>query len=403
MDRTADPAPPRTCPVAAFGRLREESPVVAMPGLEGVSLVTRHDDVHALLLDPRLRNDPTGVPGARDVMGTILTAVGLPPELGHLGRGLLARDGADHARLRRLVSRAFTVRRVTGLRPRVEALTAALLDDVAAAGAGGAPVDLVPALFRELPIAVICELVGVPVERRGAWRELAGLFVAPDPERMPAAAHAVVGQVHELVAARRATPADDLVGALVAVHDDGDRLTGEELDVLLFDLVVAGFETTSHVLARGALALLTRPGPLAALRAGPERWPAAVHEIVRTCGAVPTSAPRYASTDLVVGGEPVATGGAVTAGLVTANFDPRRHDRPDEFDVTREPGRGEGHLGFGQGAHYCLGAALARLEIEVALRALAERFPALRLAEPADGPSELGFERLGSLPVRVDP
>ncbi|WP_224392435.1 cytochrome P450 [Pseudonocardia sp. ICBG1293] len=404
MDRTTDPAPPRTCPVTAFGRLREQGPVVAMPGtaMGATSLVTRHDDVHALLLDPRFRNDPATVPGAGDVVGSVMTTLGLPPELAHLGRGLLVRDGADHARLRRLVSRAFTVRRVAGLRPRVEELTADLLDDVAAAGADGSPVDLVAAVFHELPIAVICELVGVPVEQRGLWRELAGLLAAPDPARMPAVAHAVVAQVHELVAARRADPRDDLVDALVAVHDDGDRLTTDELDVLLFDMVVAGFETTAHVLSRATLALLTRPDQLAILRAEPWRWPTAVHEIVRTCGAVPVSTPRHASTDVVVGGTPIAAGEAVTAGLVTANFDPRHHDRPDELDVTREPGRGEGHLGFGQGVHYCLGAALARQEIEVALHALVERFPALRLAEPADGPSELGFERLVSFEVRVD-
>jgi cytochrome P450 len=393
-----------TCPVAAFGRLREQGPVVAMPEspMVAASLVTRHDDVHALLLDPRFRNDPTGVPGAGDVMGTLLTGLGLPPELDHLGRGLLVRDGADHARLRRLVSRAFTVRRVAALRPRVEQLTAELLDDVAAAGADGSPVDLLPTVFRELPIAVICELVGVPVEQRGLWRELGALLVAPDPERMPDVARAVVAQIHELVAARRADPRDDLVDVLVAVHDDGDRLTADELDVLLFDLVVAGFETTAHVLSRATLALLTRPDQLATLRAEPWRWPTAVHEIVRTCGAVPVSTPRYASTDVVVGDTRIAAGESVTAGLVTANFDPRRHDRPDELDVTRDPGRGEGHLGFGQGAHYCLGAALARQEIEVALHALVGRFPALRLATPADGPSDLGFERLGSLEVRVD-
>lgn len=392
------------CPVARLGRLREQGPVVPFDDtpMGPAVLVTRHDDVHAVLLDPRLRSDPAAVPGAGRGIAGVFATLGFPDELAHLGRGLLVRDGEDHARLRRLVSRAFTVRRVRELRPRIEALTDGLLDDIAAAGADGTPVDLVAALCHPLPIAVICELVGVPEESREVWRALARLLVAPDPARMPAAAHAVHDQVHELIAARRADPAEDLVSALVAVHDDGDRLDSDELAVLLFDLVLAGFETTAHVLSRAALVLLTRPEQLAVLRDEPERWPTAVHEIVRTCGAVPTAAPRFAAADLVVGDTTVPAGSTVVAGLVTANFDPRRHDRPEEFDVTRDPGRGEGHLGFGQGAHYCLGAALARTELEIGLRALVARFPALRLAEVVEGPTDLGFVRADAVEVRVD-
>ncbi|RZT84927.1 cytochrome P450 [Pseudonocardia sediminis] len=410
MSTTTDPESTTTgCPVARFGRLREQAPVVDMPGLGGgpTSMVTRHDDVRAVLTDPRFRCDAETVDGAQNAMAGIFELIGIPADLDFLGRGLLTRDGADHARLRKLVSRAFTVRRVNELRPRVEAITEGLLDDVAAAGAGGATVDLVATFAYPLPIAVICELVGVPEDRRAAWGSLGRLMVAPDPERMPAAARTVVAQISELIEQRRAAPADDLVSGLIQVHDDdGDRLTEREMITMVFDIVTAGFETTAHILSKATQALLTRPEQVAALRSDPGLWPQAVHELVRTCGPVPTSLPRYAVSDVELGGVTVAGGSAVMAGLLPANFDPRTYDDPDELDVRRDTGRGEGHLGFGQGAHYCLGAALARQETEVALRALFTRFEDLSLAdgdaEPSSPePSTLGFERLTELPVRV--
>lgn len=392
------------CPVTEFGRLREQAPVVDVPGLgsESSLMVTRQEDVRAMLTDPRFRCDPGTVASAVNGLSAVFEFIGIPEDLAYIGRGLLTRDGADHSRLRTLVSRAFTVRRVTALRPRVEALTDGLLDDIAAAGAGGRTVDLVSRFAYPLPIAVICELVGVPEGRRARWQELGRLFVAPDPERMPEVARAVVAQVSELIEARRTEPADDLLTALVGVHeDDGDRLTERELITMVFDLVTAGFETTAHVLSKAALALLTRPEELAALRADPGLWPGAVHELVRTCGPVPTGIPRYAAADVEIGGTTIPEGSTVLAGLLPANFDPRVYTGPDELDVRRDSGRGDGHLGFGQGPHYCLGAALARQETEVALRALVERFDDLRLAEEAAEPSQLGFYRLADLLVRV--
>ncbi|MBP2366942.1 cytochrome P450 family protein [Pseudonocardia parietis] len=400
---TTEPEAPG-CPVTEFGQLREHAAVVDVPGLgSGSSLmVTRQEDVRTMLTDPRFRCDPATVPSAVNSLPAVFELVGMPEDLAYLGRGLLTRDGADHSRLRTLVSRAFTVRRVSALRPRVEALTDRLLDDVAAAGAGGRTVDLVSVFAYPLPIAVICELVGVPEGRRAPWQELGRLFMAHDPERMPEVAREVVAQVAELVEARRAEPADDLLTALVGVHeDDGDRLTERELVTMVFDLVIAGFETTAHLLSKATLALLTRPDQLAALRADPGLWPRAVHELVRTCGPVPTGIPRYAAADVEIGGATIPEGSTVLAGLLPANFDPRVYDGPDELDVRRDGGRGDGHVGFGQGAHYCLGAALARQETEVALRALVERFGDLRLAEEAAEPSQLGFYRLAELPVRV--
>ncbi|MEJ8281946.1 cytochrome P450 family protein [Pseudonocardia spirodelae] len=411
QDTTAAPPPADADPVAAFSALREAVPVAEIPlevpgrATQQGMLVTRHADVRAVLTDGRLRHDAASVPEARNFLTEVQTGlIGLPEDLALLRRPLLSRDGADHARLRRLVSRAFTVRRVNALRPRVEEIVAGLLDDIAAAGADGSPVDLVEALAYPVPITVICELVGVPEADRRRWREFARLLIHPDTGRMPAVARDVVAHVHEMIAARRAQPTGDLLSGLVEAHEeDGDRLSEQEILDLTVNLTVAGFETTAHVLAKGTLALLTRPGQLAALRAEPQLWPTAVHELVRTCGPVPTGVPRYAAGPMEIGGTAVPAGTAVLPGLLTANTDPRvLPDRPDELDVRRDPGRGEGHLGFGHGPHYCLGAALARQEVEVVLSALLTRFDALRLAGPADGPSVLGFERLPALRVRVD-
>lgn len=401
----ATAAPPTGCPVTDFGLLREQGPVVDFPwvGEHTAFMVTRRDDVHAMLTDPRFHSDAGAVSGTRNATTPLLEQLGIPADLDYLGRGLLTRDGADHTRLRKLVSRAFTVRRVNALRPRVEAIADELLDDVEAAATGGGTADLVTALAYPLPIAVICELVGVPRRDRAPWRELGRLMVSPAPDRMPDVAREVVAQVQRLVEARRESPADDLITGLVEAHsEDGDRLTEREMITLIFDLVTAGFETTAHLISQAALALLTRPDQLAALRADPGLWPQAVHELVRTCGPIPISLPRYPDQDVQVGDVTLAAGSTVLAGILTANFDPRAYDRATELDVRRATGRGEGHLGFGQGAHYCLGAALARQETEVALRALFGRFRDLRLAEPQDGqPSPLGFQRLPELPVRL--
>ncbi|MFP5072132.1 cytochrome P450 family protein [Pseudonocardia nantongensis] len=409
MDTSTEPDTPG-CPVTQFGKLREQAPVVETPefGVGPAHLVTRYEDVHAMLADPRFRCDASSIAGAANGLPALFEQLGMPDDLAYLGHGLLTRDGSEHARLRRLVSRAFTVRRVGALRPRVEALTEGLLDDAADAArtgeADGRPVDLVAALAYPLPITVICELVGVPEDRRARWRELGRSLTAPDPERLPEAARAVVAQVTELIEERRTDPADDLVTALVGVHDDdGDRLTEREMLTMVFDLVTAGFETTAHLISKAALALLTRPDQLAALRADPGLWPRAVHELVRTCSPVPIGLPRYPIADVEIGGVAVAEGSTVMAALLSANFDPRAYDAPEDLDVRRHAGRGDGHLGFGHGAHYCLGAALARQEIEVALRVVFERFPDLRLADAdaAAEPSQLGFHRLPELIVRL--
>jgi cytochrome P450 len=214
----------------------------------------------------------------------------------------------------------------------------------------------------------------------------------------------MIVSIQELVEVRRRQPADDLLSALVRAHEeDGDRLSDRELVTFVFTLVLAGHETTAHLIGNSVAALLCRPDQLAVLRERPELWPSAVHELVRWCGVAQVTSLRYAAADVELGGVLIKAGESVLPVLVAANFDPRRYAGPDRLDITRRPeGHGEGHVGFGHGPHYCLGAALARQEAEVALHALFSRFPDLALAVSE---SELawqplpGSRRLAELPV----
>ncbi|MCW0215129.1 MAG: cytochrome P450 [Pseudonocardia sp.] len=399
-------------PYTEYGKLRERAPVLEGSFLGGstVWVVTRYADVRAVLGDPEtFANDASSVPGnaAADVRQQNMEAVGVPADLVHyLTDTIISVDGADHTRLRKLVSRAFTVRRVANLRPRVEAITAGLLDALAAAEQ---PVELVETFAYPLPITVICELVGIPEADRAAWHEWGRVLVSLDPARIPAALRDMITHVLDVIARRRAEPADDLLSDLVRVREDGhdgsgrgDRLSDDELVTMVLTLVIAGHETTAHLISRSVIALLARPDQLALLRADPGLWPNAVTELMRRVGPVQVASVRYATRDVEVGGVRVPAGSAIQPVLVSANSDPREYPDPDRLDVTRRTDRGEGHVGFGHGPHYCLGAALARQEGEVALRALFERFPGLA---PAVAPEELewakvpGMRRVLALPL----
>lgn len=392
-----------TDPYGGYGRLREEAPVVRGRAMDGSPAwyVTRQDAVRTVLGDRRFVNNAASVPGvevgrARD---RELEMIGVPRDLtGYLTHSILDADGADHTRLRKLVSRAFTVRRVAELRPRVEAITEALLDGLEAR------VDLIEAFAYPLPITVICELVGVPEADRPAWRKWSNALASMNPQTLPAAVRDMVDHVHDLVRRRRADPADDLLSGLVRAQGEaGDRLSDTELVTMVFTLVHAGHQTTAHLIGNGTVALLTHPDQLDLLRVDPDRWPGAVHELMRWCGPVHLTGLRYAVADVDVGGVLIRAGDAVQAVLVSANFDPLEYPDPDRLDVTRLPsGRGEGHVGFGHGVHYCLGAALARQQAEVALRALFDRFPRLALA--VDEPAWVripGLRLMAELPVRL--
>ena len=389
-------------PYTGYGKLREEAAVCSGRNVDGSPMwyVTRQSDVRTVLSDPRFVNNPASVPGGirHDARAAALRKLGITDDLApYLTDSILSADGADHTRLRKLVSRAFTVRRVARLRPRVEEITAELLDGLAD------PAELIEQFAYPLPIRVVCELVGVPEEERADWRRWGTALATFDPQTVPTAVREMVDHVHELVALRRAHPVDDLLTALVQAHEEGDQLSDGELVTMVFALVMAGHETTAHLIGNGTVALLTHPDQLALLHRDPDLWPGAVHELMRWCGPVTATGIRYAADDLELGGVRIARGDAVEAVIASANRDPRAYPDPDRLDLTRRPaGRGDGHVGFGHGIHYCLGAALARQEGEVALKALFTRFPDLALVDPT--PTWLprpGMRRLARLPVRL--
>jgi cytochrome P450 len=391
-------------PVGGYGQLREQAPVVRGRTPDGGAawFVTRQADVRTVLSDPRFVNGARSVQGVEvdSVRDKLVEKVGIPADLAHyFADSILDYDGEDHSRLRKLVSRAFTVRRVSALRPRVEEITGGLLDRIAALPE---PVDLIAEYAYPLPITVICELVGVAEEDRPAWHRWSTAMMQMQPGAIAPAAREMVDHVHELIARRRVEPPEDLLTALVQVQEeDGDRLSADELVTMVITLVIAGHETTAHLIGNATLALLTHPDQLALLRADPTLWPAAVHELMRWCGPVQIARMRYAAEDVELGGVTIRRGEVVQPVIVSANHDPREYPDVERLDITRRPaGRGEGHVGFGHGFHYCLGAALARQEGEVALRALVERFPRLALA--ADEPEWVpvpGMRRLARLPV----
>ncbi|GAB3204892.1 cytochrome P450 family protein [Marinactinospora thermotolerans] len=396
-------------PYGGYARLREQAPVIRGRYLDGspIWFVTRFDDVRAVLSDPRFLNNADAAPGdaAKGGRAGVMRMMGLDGELSSLLLGsILETDPPDHTRLRKLVSRTFTVRRVGELRPRVEAITEELLDRLPDTADNGV-VDLIEHLAYPLPITVICELVGIPEPDRPLWRDWGRSLLSVDPATFPATVRAVADYIHGLIAARRAAPSDDLLSGLIRTHDeDGDRLTDHEMVSLVLTLVFAGHETTAHLIGNGVAALLTHPDQLALLRADPDLTPRAVNELMRWCGPVQATRLRYAAEDLELAGTAIRAGDAVQVVLVSANRDPRRFPDPDRLDITRDPGGpGESHIGFGHGAHYCLGAALARQEADVALRALLGRFPGLALAI---APEQLEWiplpanRRLARLPVR---
>ncbi|MFF3984612.1 cytochrome P450 [Streptomyces sp. NPDC001797] len=387
-----DPAELLADPYAGYARLREAGPVHRVAGTDGLPawLVTRYEDVRQALADPRLSLDKAHArPGS-------YRGLALPPAL---DANLLNMDPPDHTRVRRLVSRAFTPRRIAMLREPVRATAGALLDAMAPLGR----TDLIAAYAAPLPIAVICELLGVPEGDRPDFRSWTDALVVPDPTR-PGRAKEAVGALLAffagLLARKRAEPADDLLSAMIAVRDEEDRLSEDELMSLAFLILFAGYENTVHLIGNATLALLENPGQLAALRADPARLGPAVEELVRYDGPAPLAIRRFPTEDVVIGGVTVPAGETVLLSLAAAHRDPRRFPEPDRLDLGRDA---TGHLGLGHGIHYCLGAPLARLETEIALGALLARFPRLELDVPVDGlewrPS-MRTRGLRALPVR---
>ncbi|MER5661617.1 cytochrome P450 family protein [Streptomyces mirabilis] len=361
-------------PYAVYDRLRDTAPVHRVAGTDGnpAWLVTRYEDVREALANPLLSMDKRhALPGSYQ-------GLSLPPAL---DANLLNMEAPDHTRIRRLVVRAFTPRRVEQLRTPVRETADRLLDALGPHGSA----DLIAAYAAPLPITVICDLLGIPGEHRRDFRAWTDVLVAPDPARPGAAKEAVVGMLGfltQLLADKRKKPADDLLSDLIAVRDEGDRLTEDELMSLAFLILFAGYENTVQLIGNAILGLLTHPDQLAALRANPERFPNAVEEFARHEGPALLAIRRFPVEDVRIGAVTVPAGETVLLSLAAANRDPARFPDPERLDLDRDA---SGHLALGRGIHYCVGAPLARLETEIAVSALLERLPDLALdADPAE-------------------
>lgn len=387
-------------PHPTHARLRTEGPVVPVEMPDGYRawMITRYDDVRAVLNDQRLSKDwrklalaPAESAGPAEASPENMLSV-----------HMLNSDPPDHSRLRRLVSKAFTARRIDGLRPRVVEITAELLDGLAA---HGGKVDLLASFAFPLPVTVISELLGVPASDREKFRVWSAAVVSSvvTPEELQTAAAEMITYFSALLDARRAEAGtgDDLLSALLHAQEDGDRLSVGELISMVFLLLVAGHETTVNLIASGMLALLLDPAAGARLRADRSLLPDTIEEMLRYTSPVNHATPRFTTEPTRIAGTDIPAGEIVLAVLSSANRDPSRFTTPESFNIQRDPG---GQLAFGHGIHYCLGAPLARLEAEVAFAGLLDRFPEMTLAVP---PSQLRWRPstlirgLEALPVQL--
>jgi cytochrome P450 len=366
-------------------------------------LIVGYDEVRVALNHPAFSKDMH----AALASGDAVVAEGLPGP--SFARHMLTVDPPDHTRLRRLVSSAFTPRRVEELRPRVQRIVDDLLDAIAAAGPD-ARVDLISAYAFPLPFTVICELLGVPEPDRPALgRGLQELLVPTStPEeyaRAKEASDAVVAMLEDLVATKQQTPGEDLVSGLIEARDGDERLTTQELLSTIFQLIVAGHDTTSSLIGNSVVALLRHPAELERLRADLDTLPAAIEELLRYDAPVPHATFRYAIEPVELGGATIPAGAQVIICLAAACRDASHYSEPGALDLDRDESR---HLAFGHGIHHCLGAPLARLEGDLALGSLLQRFPELRLAAPSEdlhwGHGDgLVLRGLSELPVHPGP
>jgi cytochrome P450 len=388
-------------PYPAYAWLRQQSPVhkTRLPNGVEAYLVTQYEDAKAVLADPRLsKNAAVSYPGWQP------GRTGIPGEhRSGIASHLLNLDPPDHTRLRRLVSKAFTPRRVADFEPRVAEIADRLLDAF-----GAEPVDLVRAYAFPLPVIVICEMLGVPVEDQPIFHEWAvGMIDRSGPRGgVGRSVKRVRGYLKDLIHKKRLAlsedlATDDLLSALVRASDQGEHLSEDEAAAMAFILLFAGFETTVNLIGNGTLALLRHPDQLAKLKADPALLESAVEELLRYDGPVEFGTWRFTTEPITIGRVDIAAGEPVLAVLAAADRDPARFSDPDVLDLARDEG---GNLALGHGIHFCLGAPLARLEGRIAFSRLFTRFPDLALAVPPESlrwHSGLIMRGLHELPLRT--
>lgn len=388
------PAPPSpSVSVPEFRALIKDRPVVLaeLPNGSTAWLVSGYEQARQMAIDPRFSR-ALAVSSDRPQQGFEVFAAG----------SISGIDPPEHTRLRKLVASAFTARRVEALRPRV----AGIVDDLIDALLGQSqPADLIGAFSLPLPVQVICEMLGVPTEDMGQFHTWSDTVLGDWERNSDEVVSALVDMFSyfgKLIEMKRAQPADDLMTALIAARDQDDRLSEEELMVLGCTVLIGGHETTANQINLSLLTLLDHPADLAKLRADPDLIPGAVEELLRYVRLGGLAPARVTSEDVQIGDVTIPAGETVIPLFGTANRDPSVFTDPDRFDVTRAPAN---HLAFGIGVHHCLGAQLARMELQEAFRGLLGRLPALRLAIPAE---QLRFKHsmvihsLCELPVRWD-
>jgi len=378
-------------PYPTYHRLRAEDPVHRSP--LGFWVLTRYEDVVTALRDPRLAKEAiAAVIAAR--YGAAMPAMGL---------SMLDRDPPDHTRLRGLVNKAFTPRVVEGLRPHIQKIVDGLLARVEGVGS----MDLIEEFAYPLPVIVICQMLGVPVEDRERFKEwgldiargLDAILLPPDSDvaqRSAAARRALADYFRALIAERRTSPRGDLLSALIAAEEAGDKLSEDELLATCILLLVAGHETTVNLIGNGTLALLRHPDQLRLLRERPGLIGGAVEELLRYDGPVQRTT-RIPSAEVTIAGRTIGKGEMVMPFIGAADRDPAQFPDPDRLDITRTDNR---HIAFGWGIHFCLGAPLARVEGQLAINTLVQRLPKLALAtDTPDYRQSLTLRGLNALPV----
>ncbi|SFO57011.1 hypothetical protein/cytochrome P450 PksS [Pseudonocardia ammonioxydans] len=386
-------------PLGHYAWLRENAPLartelVYGPVSQPIWILSRYRDCRAMLTDPRLPRSPAG--GAA-------IAAGLPEHLRLLStESLIMKDDPEHKRLRTLVSKPFTPRMTAQLGERVRELANDRLDALTDRDV----VDLRQDFALPIPYTVISEMVGVAEADRPRFQDgVAALLSDRSAEGWDEQVGDLITFTRDLVARKRSAPGDDILTGLIQAEQDGDRLTEDEVVAMVFTLVIAGYETTYNLITNAVVTLLDHPDQMTRLRQAPDDeglWRSAIEEIVRFCGPVGGTKPATAAEDIDWDGRTIPAGSTVMPLLGSANRDPEAFDAPDRFDITRSPNH---HLGFGYGAHFCLGANLARLEARIAVQALLTRSPRLSLAVPRD---ELVLEpmplwtRYHELPVHLD-